>query len=58
MLLGNIHILRNQLRGEGGVSQMLMVDDRGEGGVGTKTTDYVNKGGVSEKFIYFPNKME
>ena len=30
----------------------------GEGGVGTKTTDYVNKGGVSEKFIYFPNNME
>ena len=37
---------------------MLMVDDMGGGGVGTKTTDYVNKGGVSEKFIYFPNKME
>ena len=30
--LGSVHILRNQLRGKGGVSQMLMFVDMGGGG--------------------------
>ena len=33
---------------------MIMVDDMGEEGVVTKITDYVTKGGVSEKLICFP----
>ena len=46
---GNIHTLRNQLRGEG-VSQMHMVDDIwDEEGVDTKNTDYVDMGRGSLK---------
>ena len=47
--LGKIHILHNQLKGGGGVSQMLIVDD-----IGTKNNDSTNNGGVSEiKYLYF-----
>ena len=34
--------------GGGGVSQMLMFVDMGEGGVGEKITDYVDMGGSSK----------
>ena len=51
--LGSVHILHNQLRGEGGLSQMLMCVDMGEGGVDEKITDYVDMGKGLQKFDLF-----